>query len=226
MVRKKTYTRVATSCLIGGLLLFPLAGFTAPFNLGLVTQVQGEITFLDFTPPLHKLSEVKENTKFITDGSYLTKEDAFLTVQLFDGSWLRLSPRSKVSAEFDAVAKVVTLHLFTGSVKALISSSQNGEAVHKLVVKSADAVFEASEGKFSVVRNPITNVSSVYVEKGVVIATHNGTSKIQEGQLIHRLETTSLKDRDLEFDSPRKMTEKESSFLHPSNYLKNLKGQN
>ncbi len=225
MVRKKTYTRVAASCLIGGLLLFPLSGFTAPFNLGQVTQAEGDITFLDFAPPHHKISNVKESTKFITDGSYLTKDDSFLTVQLFDGSWLRLSPRSKVSAEFDPTGKVITLHLFTGSVKLLISSSQNGEAVQKLVVKSADALFEATEGKFSVVRNPITNVSSVYVEKGMVLAMQNGSSQNNEVKLVHREETTSLKDRDVDFESPRKMTEKEIKFLHPSSYLKGKKSE-
>lgn len=223
MVRTKTYSRVATSCLIGGLFLLPLTSFSAPFNLGDITQAEGETTFLDFAPPHHRLSEVKTNTKFVTDGSYLTKEDAFLTVQLFDGSWLRLSPRSKISAEFDPTAKIITLHLFTGSVKLLISSSQNGEAVQKLVVKSADAVFEASEGKFSVVRNPITNSSSVYVEKGMVLATHQQNSEQSEVKLVHRQETTSLQDRDTVFEEPRKMTEKEVQYLHPSQYLKGAK---
>lgn len=188
--------------------------------MGSVTQAEGEVTFLDFAPPHHKLSKVKENSKFVTDGSYLTKDDSFLTVQFFDGSWLRMSPSSKVSVEFDAVSKAITVHLFTGSIKLLISSSQNDQQVTKLLVKSADALFESAEGKFTVVRNPITDLSSLYVEKGVVLAMQNGLSENKNVTLVHRQEMTSLKDRDHEFESPRSMTDKEIKFLHPSHYLK------
>lgn len=223
MVRKKTLSRIAGRCLIASTLLLPLSTVAAPFNVGKVTQAEGEVTFLDFAPPHHKLSKVKSQTSFVTDGSYLTKDDAFLTVQFFDGSWLRMSPRSKVSVEFEPVAKVITIHLFTGSIKLLISSSQNDHRVEKLLVKSADALIESSEGKFTVVRNPITDISSVYVEKGMVLAMQNGMSEDKNVTLVHRQETTSLKDRQHEFEAPRKMTDKEVKFLHPSFYLKGKK---
>lgn len=223
MVRTKEITRNAGRSLIAALLLWPVSSLALPFNIGQITQAQGEISFLDFTPPHHRISKVKVRGKFLTDGSYLTKDNSFLTVQFFDGSWMRLSPRSKVSVEFGPDTKTLTVHLFTGSIKVLISTSQNDLKVEKLLIKSADALFESAEGKFTVVRNPVSDLSSVYVEKGMVLAMHNGMSENKNVKLIHQRETTSLKDRSPEFEPARKMTDKEVKFLHPSYYLKNVR---
>src|SRR6478735_2612096 len=109
MVRTKKNSRVASSCLISSLFLFSLSSLAASrFHLGQITQVEGEITFLNFAPP-HKIENVKKEQSLETDGSYLTQDDAYMTVQLFDGSYVRLSPSSKISAEFEPVSKTMTI---------------------------------------------------------------------------------------------------------------------
>lgn len=219
--RKKIYSRTTNGCLsVALLLLISGSGWSAPFKLGTITQAQGEITHLDFTPPEHKLTHVKKGSTFFTEGSYLTQDESYLTVQLFEGSWLRLSPGSKISSEYDPEAKQITLHLFTGSIKVLFSIGINHLQVEKLVVKSADALFETVDAKFTVVRSPITDSSSVYVEKGAVLAQHGSQKNAFASTLIHAQETTSLTDRENRFASARKMTEKELKYLHPSQYIK------
>lgn len=180
------------------------------------------MTYLEFSAP-YRLHNLKEEHKFITEGSYLSQEESFLTVQLFEGSWLRLSPRSKISPEFDPKTKTITIHLLTGSVKILFSSILNSHAVEKIVVKSADAQFEVAEGKFTVVRNSLVDLSSVYVEKGAVVASSLFQSAKSETEVVHAGETLSVQDRDTELESPRKMSQKEIEYLHPTKYLNTKK---
>jgi hypothetical protein len=219
MVGTKKSTRNAGRSLIAALLLTPVLVKAEPYKLGVVTQAEGEISFLDFTPPHHRLKTIKAKHTFLTEGSYLTQDDSFLTVRMFDeSSWLRLSPRSKLAPEFNPKNKTLIIHLFTGSVKVLFSSTLSQEKITKIVVKSADGSFESSEGKFTVVRNNITDTSRVYVEKGTVVSSFNSDSS-QDLEIVHAQETTTITDRQSEVPSPRKMTEKELRFLHPSKYL-------
>lgn len=222
MVRKKTYSRNAGRGLIASLLLLPLFSHAGTFNLGNITQAEGEITFLNFAPP-HKLSQVKVKEQLQPDGSYLTQESSFMTVELFDGSWLRASPKSKFTLEFQPSSKIILVHLFSGSVKILFSAHLNDNIVEKIIVKSADTLFETVDAKFSVVRSPLTDMNSVFVEKGTVMAIQHVFNEKKDVEIVHAKETASVKDNQLDIESPRKMSDKEINFLHPSHYLKQTK---
>lgn len=219
MDRKKTCSRVAASCLISFIFSLPLSATT--HRLGKITQAEGEITFLNFTPRL-PVKEVKKSEQLLTGGSYLTQDSSYFTVHLFDGSWIRVSPRSKIFAEFDPQDKVITIHLLTGSIKALFSSELNQKKLSKFIIKSADTTFETVDAKYTVSRNPLTDTSSVSVEKGTVIATQTVRDERKDMEIIHARETTSIQDRHQDIPSPREMSDKEMKFLHPSFYLKNI----
>jgi ferric-dicitrate binding protein FerR (iron transport regulator) len=207
------------SCSLILCLFFSSFSWASPFMMGKITQASGEIHFFKFASP-YKTIPVQTNGKIETKGSYLTQDDSFFTVQLFDGSWIRISPKTKISIDFAPESKTATLHLFSGSVKVLFASSLNGNKIQKLVIKSADAVFETVEGKFSVVRNIINNTSKVLVEKGAVIASHEIIADKKDVILVHAGESTLIKDRDPNIPSPRKLSEKEMKFLQAKNYLK------
>lgn len=219
MVRQKTYSRNAARGLISLLVMLPVFSFAGTFNLGKITQAEGEITFLNFAPP-HKLLQIKKNERLLSDGSYLTQDTAFMTVQLFDGSWLRVSPKSKFTLEFQPASNAILVHLFSGSVKILFSSHLNNNIVQKIIVKSADTLFESVDAKFSVVRSPLTDTNSVFVEKGTVMAIQHVFNEKKDVELVHAKETASVKDNQMDIESPRQMSEKEIDFLHPSHYLK------
>lgn len=222
MVRKKTYSRNAGRCLISLFLLLPAFANAGTFNLGKITQAEGEITFLNFAPP-HKLSQVKIKQQLMSDGSYLTQEASFMTVELFDGSWLRASPKSKFTIEFQPASKVILVHLFSGSIKILFSTHLNDNIVEKIIVKSADTLFETVNAKFSVVRSPLTDMNSVFVEKGTVMTIQHVFNEKKDMEIVHAKETASVKDNQTDIESPRQMSEKEMNFLHPSHYLKQNK---
>jgi ferric-dicitrate binding protein FerR (iron transport regulator) len=200
-------------------ILFPLNSLAGTFNLGKITQAEGEITFLNFAPP-HQLNKVSIKERLQSDGSYLTQESSFMTVELFDGSWLRVSPKSKFTLEFQPTSKVILVHLFSGSVKILFSTHLNENQVQKIIVKSADTLFESVDAKFSVVRSPLTDTNSVFVEKGTVMAIQHVFNEKKDVELVHAKETASVKDNQMDIESPRQMSEKEIDFLHPSHYLK------
>ncbi len=190
--------------------------------MGNVTQAEGEISFLHFSPP-HKLVQVKPMEQVSTNGSYLTQESSFLTMKLFDGSWLRISPRSKFTIEFQPYTKAILIHLFSGSIKILFSNHLNNKIVEKIIVKSADTLFESVEAKFSVVRSPLIATNSVFVEKGTVVVIQHVFNEKKDIEIVHAKETASVKDNELDIESPREMSEKEINFLHPSRYLKEMK---
>lgn len=219
MDRTKTLARATGRCLIALSFTLSLSLQAAGHKLGRITQIDGEVTYLNFMPP-HALKQVKMKNHLLDDGSYLTQDNSFFTVKLFDGSWLRVSPKSKISAEFEPATKTLTIHLFTGSLKALFSSELNGKKLEKLIVKSASSTFETVDGKFTVSRNTVNDVSNVYVEKGTVIATQYVHNERKDSEIVHTRETTTISDRDLDVESPRSMTDKEIKYLHPSFYLK------
>ena len=87
------------------------------------------------------------------------------------------------------------------------------------LLQSAGATFETVGAKFTVTRNLLTDQSSVYVEKGTVVATQYVQYQKQDMELVHAKEKTTINDREKDVESPRKMTDKEIHFLNPKNYL-------
>ena len=191
---------------------------SAGHQLGHISELDGEITYLDFLK-IKTVTTVKEKDQLQTDGSYLTHDDAFFNVHLFDGSWLRLNPKSKISLEFNPEAKTLTIFLMTGSMKMLLDQDRKEKQLEKVIVHSAGATFETVGSKFTVTRNLLTDQSSVYVEKGTVIATQYVQHQKQDMELVHAREKTTINDRENDVESPRKMSEKEIHFLNPKNYL-------
>ena len=218
MDRTKKITRNSICCLITTLILWAPKALSTNHQLGLVTQLEGEITFLDFVK-IKTITNVKEKDHLHTDGSYLTHDDAFFNVQLFDGSWLRLNPKSKISLEFNPETKTLTIFLLTGSMKILYDQARKERKLEKIIVQSAGATFETVGAKFTVTRNLLTDQSSVYVEKGTVIATQYVQHQKQDMELVHAKEKTTINDRENDVESPRKMSDKEIHFLNPKNYL-------
>ncbi len=190
----------------------------ATHQLGVITHLEGEITYLDFIKE-KTIINVKEKDQLQTDGSYLTHDDAYFNVHLFDGSWLRLNPKSKISLEFNPETKELTIFLLTGSMKVLLEQDRKEKLLEKVIVQSAGATFETVGSKFTVTRNLLTDQSSVYVEKGTVIATQYVQYQKKDMELVHAREKTTINDRENDVESPRKMSEKEIHFLNPKNYL-------
>ena len=218
MDRTKTLTRNAICCLITTHLLFAPKAMSASHQLGIISQIEGEITYLDYLK-VKTVTNVKEKDQLQTDGSYLTHNNAYFNVHLFDGSWLRLNPKSKISLEFYPETKTLTIFLLTGSMKILLDIDRKEKQLDKVIVQSAGATFETVGAKFTVTRNLLTDQSSVYVEKGTVVATQYVQYQKQDMELVHAKEKTTINDREKDVESPRKMTDKEIHFLNPKNYL-------
>jgi ferric-dicitrate binding protein FerR (iron transport regulator) len=193
------------------------------FELGAITQTQGEATYFPFFPPF-EVQTLKTQDKIKEKGSYLTQENAYFTMKLFDGSWVRISPKTKLTFEFDPTEKILVVHLYTGSLKILFSTQLNQNKIHKLMVKSSGLSFESVDGKFSVVRNLLTDETSVYVEKGAVVATRGNED--QKGmQPVHGQESLTLKDREQGLGTPLKLSEKEIKFLNSKFYLRDQRDE-
>jgi ferric-dicitrate binding protein FerR (iron transport regulator) len=222
MVRRKKSSRITGRSLIGLLFLSPFFLHAGTFNIGHITQAEGEITFLNYAPP-HGLVHVEKKQRLLTDGSYLTQDSSFMTVNFFDNSWLRVSPKSKFAVEYQPHSSIILIHLFSGSVKILFSTHLNKNKVQKLIVKSADTVFETVDAKFSVIRNPVLDLNSVYVEKGIVIASQFIQNEKKDMEIVHAREMVSVKDNETNIESPTAVTEKQLKFLHSSQYLKQPK---
>jgi hypothetical protein len=217
MDRTKTNTRNVICCLIAVLILCAPKAMSAGHQLGLITQLDGKITYLNFFK-IKTLTTVKEKDHLQTDGSYLTHDNAFFNVHLFDGSWLRLNPKSKISLEFDLETKTLTIFLLTGSINIFLDKDRKEKQLEKVIVRSAGATFETVGAKFTVTRNLLTDQSGVYVEKGTVIATQYLQYQKQDMELVHASEKTTIHDRGNNVESPRKMSDKEIHFLNPMNY--------
>ena len=217
MDRTKTNTRNVICCLIAVLILCAPKAMSAGHQLGLITQLDGKITYLNFFK-IKTLTTVKEKDHLQTDGSYLTHDNAFFNVHLFDGSWLRLNPKSKISLEFDLETNTLTIFLLTGSINIFLDKDRKEKQLEKVIVRSAGATFETVDAKFAVTRNLLTDQSAVYVEKGTVIATQYLQYQKQDMELVHASEKITIHDRGNNVESPRKMSDKEIHFLNPKNY--------
>jgi hypothetical protein len=88
-----------------------------------------------------------------------------------------------------------------------------------MIIHAGGSQFESTAAKFTVSRNPIKDSSSVYVEKGVVIAHLFQRDQKKDSEIIYQNETTTVIDTDSEISESRNMKEKEIKFLHPSKYL-------
>lgn len=187
-------------------------------SLGTVTQSHGTVTFLSYTPP-NIVQNVKVKDDLFSEGSYLTRDDSFLTAKSIYGQWLRVSPKSKIYLSLDHENKSITLHLLSGSVKVLSSEKLNSQNPYKLIVKSGNTFFESTEGKFSIVRYLALNSVVAYVEKGVVTTYREGQKDINL-HYLHALETITIEDKISPISSPRKMTKKEIKFISKARYLK------
>lgn len=220
MVRRKTLSRTWTCCLAltGLFLISSTISYAEEYNLGNVFQAKGEMSFLEFAAP-NKLTMLKVSDKVRTGGSYLTRDYSNATFKLVGDTWLRASVRTKFYFEFEPNQKVLTINLQSGSVKVLFSSFLSKQQINKIIINSADAVFESVEGKFSVVRNNLTDESSVYVEKGMVNASLIERGGPRPAVPVHKHETTSIKDHDQFVASPSVMTNKELRFLKSAFYI-------
>ena len=206
-----------SSCLILFIIIISQESLAQIFELGSATQVEGEITFLEFSPP-HRLSSVTKNQKLLTGGSYLAKDDSYMTVKIFDESYLRLNPKSKISLEYNPDLKEIKVFLFSGSLKAILGQSPKSR-LEKMIIHSGSSQFESTAAKFTVSRNPIKDSSSVYVEKGAVMTNLFLRDQKKDTEIIYQNETTTVLDTDAEISESRSMKEKEIRFLHPSKYL-------
>lgn len=212
-----------------GLILFiglirPSLAQDIPKIIGTITQTHGTITFFPFKNH-EKVLKVNKKSPLLSDGSYLIQDNSFLTAKLFDGSWLRVSPRSKLALDIDHKNKIVLIHLFTGSLKILISNKASQGKLEKISIKSGDTIISASNTKFSAIRNPIFENFSVYVEKGIVSMTKKIMGQ-SSTQLIHAMETVSVKDKASTIRTPRRISEKEIKFLQNALYLKKSLNKN
>lgn len=210
-------TKLFTTCGLILLVSNPKASISET-SIGEITQSSGTVTFLSFTPP-NRVKEVKVKDALYPEGSYLTQANAILTAKMLDGSWIRLSPKSKMAMAIDHTNKSITIHLFTGSLKALVSKNISPESPYKLIVKSGDTYLESSEAKFSVVRHPFFNDIKAYVEKGVVTAYRERSGK-SDFQHVHTLESLTIDERSADLPHPRKLGGKEIRFIKKANYLK------
>ncbi len=217
MDRKSKIKKFSTSGLVFLLIFFSEMLNAQTFDLGVVTKVEGEVSFLEFSPP-HRLSQTQKDSQLQSGGSYLAKDDSFMTVKIFDESFLRLNPKSKISLEYDPASKELKIFLFNGSLKAILGQSPKSR-LEKMIIQSGGSQFESTAAKFTVSRNLIKDSSSVYVEKGIVIANVYHREQKKDSEIIYQNETTTISDNDLEISSAKTMKEKEIKFLHPSNYL-------
>lgn len=218
MDRTKAYLRIQI-CGLG--LLAHIACFAQDmdFKIGAATAVKGKITSLRYSPP-HEVKEVKLGQEIVTEGSYLTQDTSHMVVTMFDGTHIRLNPKSKMSFEYDAEKKITTIHLFLGSLKVRFHHEKPHEKSQKLIVKSADTFFETVSGKFSVVRSVISDENSVYVEAGSVVVNQFVKGEKKDSEIVHTKEMTSVKDTTNDIEAPRPMTDKQIEFLNPKAYLK------
>ena len=217
MDRRSKQRKFLSSCLTLIILSFSTEALSQIFEVGVITQLEGEVSFLEFAPP-HKINQNKVQDKLLTGGSYLAKDDSYITVKIFDESYLRLNPKSKISLEYSPDAKELKIFLFNGSLKAILGQSPKSR-LEKMIIHAGGSQFESTAAKFTVSRNPIKDSSSVYVEKGVVIAHLFQRDQKKDSEIIYQNETTTVIDTDSEISESRNMKEKEIKFLHPSKYL-------
>lgn len=204
------------SCLI---VFYSQTTFGQEFNLAEISQLKGEVTSLEFAPP-HTKKELSKNSIIKTESSILSHDESFYTAKLFDGSWIRVSPKTKLSFNFKPEEKIIQINLYAGSIKILFSTNLNNHKAEKIIVKAADLIIESVDGKFSVIRNNLINQSSVYVEKGLVM----GSSELipQKQTLLHSREKLTIQDREKINPEVENITEKEMKYIHSKFYLKSI----
>lgn len=216
MDRRASIFRTAISCLI---IFWTSSTSAESFNLAEISQIKGEVTSLQFSAP-HTKTELSKNSVIRTETSILSHENSFYTAKLFDGSWVRVSPRTKLSFNFYPQEKIIEINLYSGSIKILFSTHLNDHKVEKIIINSADLKIESVDGKFSIIRNNLINESSVYVEKGLVIGS--STQIPHKQAILHAREKLVIQDRLKTLPETDEITEKEMKYIHSRFYLKSI----
>ena len=214
MDRRASIWYSTASCLI---LILSSYALGQEFNVGEITQLQGEITALEFAAPYRKVSLSKKSA-LKEENSILSGEDSFYNAKLLDGSWIRVSPRTKLSFDYDPIQKTILINLYSGSIKILFSTNLNQRKIEKIIVHTADLKIESADGKFSLMRNILTNESSVFVEKGLVMASLQ--NNLNQQIYLHGREKLILPDRQKVLPGTEVIKDKEMKTIHSKFYLK------
>ncbi len=216
MARRKEFSKILKSSLIICWLWVHPQARAQSYRIGQITQLEGQVSFYDYFKK--QIIPLKIGDEIFTTGSYLVVDHSFMTVKVVGRNYVRLNPKSKMSLEYDPETKTLKILLLAGSVKALKFKSKDA-AIDKIFIQSGASTFETTEGKFSVHRNLLEDSSSVYVEKGIIIAGQTINQLKTDMEIVHHGETLTVNDRQTDINSPRKMKDKEIKFLHPSFYL-------
>lgn len=215
MVRTKYTKKLLPGCLA---LLFCHSLLAQDFYIGRISQIKKSVTSSTLKAKNTDSSQVMAKDKVKTGHVYRTQADGHFSIQLFDGGWVRLNPNTEVSFQFDAEDKTLTIKLYKGSLKAVVTKNIGKKQVEKVKIESDFMLFETSESKFSIASNELTEVISAFVEKGVLIASKQISP--EKTLMIHRDETISLNKDDRLPSRASKMTEYEIKFVKENEYLK------
>ncbi len=208
---------IRTTCSLG--LFFSVSSYSSPVsyqNVGQITQLYGTVTFLDYRSG-QKVETVTNAHKIRTEGSYLIHEESFLTVKIIGGNWLRMSPKSKFALEYDPKNKTLSVFLFSGSIKALISNELNGNSLERLIIKGGNLEATAYEAKFTISRTPFMDIMSVTVEKGMVTVI-----KGDEVEYLHSNERITLNEKSIKMEKVEKISPQNIKQAKGKFYLKNI----
>jgi hypothetical protein len=214
MDRRASIWHSAASSLI---LIFSSYALGQEFNVGEITQLQGEITALEFVTPHRKLN-LSKKSPLKEECSILSGEDSFYTAKLLDGSWIRVSPKTKLSFDYDPNEKTIKINLYLGSIKILFSTNLNQRKIEKIIVYTAGLKLESADGKFSIMRNILTNESSIFVEKGLVMASLE--NNLNQQIYLHAREKLIMPDRQKQLPEIETIKDKEMKAIHSKFYLK------
>jgi hypothetical protein len=132
-------------------------------ELGTIISVQGKATKID----LKNKSPIKieKDQQISNESSLLTFPKALLTIQLFDGSFIRLAEDSKVLIRFEKDQKKWIIYLDTGMAKFFFNKGNDAEMI---LIKTQNGEIQATSSKFVVSYNSLLHITSVLSEKGKI----------------------------------------------------------
>lgn len=211
--------RIYLSLIIGSLSFSAQAQNFIQHKLGQWTQIQGHSTFLPYKSGIHKPNGVKGSDIILTDGSYLSHDEGFMTGKLFENCWIRLGPKTKIVFNFDADTKILYLKVFTGSAKILFNKDWTAEKVEKLILETGDKQIEVESAKIVFIKRPFFHENSLYVEKGLAGVIHE--NRLQ-ASFVYQNEKMSFNDKTKLTSEISKMSPKEQKEISSNQYLKYL----
>ncbi len=211
--------RICLSFILGCLSFSVEAQNFVQHQLGQWTQIQGHSSFLLYKSGVHKPNTVVGNDKILTDGSYLSHDEGFMTGKLFENCWIRLGPKTKVVFNFDAATKILYLKVFTGSAKILFNREWTAGKVEKLILETGEKQIEIESAKIVFIKRPFFHENSLYVEKGLAGVIHE--NRLQ-ASFVYQNEKISFNDKTRLTSEINKMSEKEQKEISSNQYLKYL----